>query len=261
MSERPVPLSAPALSGLPGIAHGFFSRRGGVSTGIYDSLNGGYGSRDDRAAVRENRERAVAALGGEAGEVATAYQVHGRHVVAVEAPWAPGAGPKADGMVTDRPGVPLGILTADCAPVLFADAEAGIVGAAHAGWRGAVSGIIEETIATMVTLGARIEHIHAAVGPAIGPQSYEVGAEFPRPFLDHDDDNRHFFRPAPRAGHYLFDLPGFVMRVLDGLGLAGVSLVARDTCAEADGFFSYRRACHEGDGDYGRNLSLVMLEK
>ena len=260
MSERPAPLSAPALSGLPGIAHGFFSRRGGVSTGLYDSLNGGYGSRDDPAAVRENRERAVAALGHKAREVASAYQVHSRRVVAVEAPWAPRAGPEADGMVTARRGVPLGILTADCAPVLFADAAAGIVGAAHAGWRGAISGIIEETVAAMAARGARADRIHAAIGPAIGPESYEVGAEFPQPFLDRDAGNERFFRPAPRAGHYLFDLPGYVARVLEGLGLAGVSVLARDTYAEAGDFFSYRRTCHDGGGDYGRNLSLIMLE-
>jgi len=261
MSVPPVPLSAPAISGLPGVAHGFFSRRGGVSTGLYDSLNGGYGSRDDPAAVRENRERAVAALGQEAGEVATAYQVHSRRVVAVEAPWAPGAGPEADGMVTARRGVPLGILTADCAPVLFADAEAGIVGAAHAGWRGAAAGIVEATVAAMTAAGARPDHIVAAIGPMIGPDSYEVGAEFPQPFLDRDAENARFFRPAPRAGHYLFDLPSYVKQVLDRLGLAGVSVLARDTCAEADDFFSYRRTCHEGGGDYGRNLSLIMLEK
>ena len=261
MSERPAPLSAPALSGLPGIAHGFFSRQGGVSTGIYESLNGGYGSRDDPAAVRENRERAVAALGRKAGEVATAYQVHSRRVVTVEAPWAPGAGPEADGMITARRGVPLGILTADCAPVLFADAEACVVGAAHAGWRGAAAGIIEETVAAMTAQGARPERIHAAIGPTIGPESYEVGAEFPQPFLDRDAGNACFFRSAPRAGHYLFDLPGYVKRVLDGLGLAGVSSLARDTCAEAEAFFSYRRTRHDGGGDYGRNLSLIILEE
>ena len=261
MTEPPAPLSTPALSGLPGIAHGFYARRGGVSTGIYASLNCGYGSGDDPEAVRANRERAVAALGHKAGEIATAYQVHGRRVVTVDAPWAPRAGPEADGMVTARRGLPLGILTADCAPVLFADSAAGIVGAAHAGWRGAIAGIVEETVAAMTAKGAQAGRIHAAIGPCIGPKSYEVGAEFPQPFLDRDPGNGRFFRAAPRAGHYLFDLAGYVKRVLDGLGLARVSVLERDTCAEADGFFSYRRTCQDGGGDYGRNLSVIMVEE
>ncbi|MCP4330941.1 MAG: peptidoglycan editing factor PgeF [Alphaproteobacteria bacterium] len=259
MSEAPEPLVAPALSEMDGVVHGFFPRRGGVSEGIYDSLNCGYGSNDDRGAVRENRGRAIRALGQDDCEAATAYQIHSNRVVEVEGAWEPGEGPRADGMVTVRRGLPIGILTADCAPVLFADAEAGVAGAAHAGWRGAVDGIVEATIDAMIARGARRERIGAAVGPCIGPQSYEVGSEFPRPFLDQDAANSRFFRPAARAGHYLFDLPGYVEYRLQRLDLARVSVVARDTCAEAGEFFSYRRTCHDGGGDYGRNLSLIML--
>jgi len=259
MSERAEMLRADGLSGFAGISHGFFSRRGGVSGGRYASLNCGYGSDDDRDAVRENRRRALATLGTEAQEVATPYQVHGVAVVAVDAPWAFADRPKADAMVTDRPGVPLGILTADCAPVLFADPENGVVAAAHAGWRGALAGVTTATVAAMAARGARRDRIGAAVGPCIQQHSYEVGPEFPGPFLEQDAGNTAFFRPADRPDHFLFDLSGYVAAGLRALGLARVDVVDRDTCAEANRFFSYRRTCHEGGGDYGRNLSAICL--
>jgi YfiH family protein len=260
MSERPEPLIDRAMSALDGVTHGFFTRRGGVSAGTYASLNCGFGSRDDPAAVRENRERAVASLGHARREIATAYQIHSRRVVEVDAPWQPGSGPEADGMVSTRRGVAIGIMTADCVPVLLADAEAGVVGAAHAGWRGALSGIVEETVAAMVARGARPERIHAAVGPCIGPASYEVGMDLRRAFLDQDDANGRFFGSAERSGHYLFDLGGYVRQRLDRIGVGYISSIPRDTCAEAESFFSYRRTCREGGDDYGRNLSMIMLE-
>lgn len=260
MSDRPAPILADSLSGLDGVRHGFFTRRGGVSEGIYDSLNCGYGSADERAAVGENRRRVLATLGRDGGEIATAYQVHGTDVVDVETPWVHEARPRADAMVTRRRGVALGILTADCAPVLFADSEAGVAGAAHAGWRGAVQGVAEQTVIAMTRLGAEPERICAAVGPCIGASSYEVGPEFPEPFLAQDRDNADFFRPAPRPGHFFFDLEGYLLRRLRRLGLASVVAVGRDTCAEGREFFSYRRTCHEGGGDYGRNLSVILLE-
>ncbi len=261
MSEAPHPLRDSALARLAGVTHGFFTRRGGVSGGIYDSLNCGFGSDDDPDSVRANRARAVAALGHAPRDIATAFQVHGDHVVDVETAWAPRAGPKADGMVTTVRGVPIGIMTADCAPVLFADAEAGVIGAAHAGWHGAIAGVVASTVGRMVARGAKRGRILAAVGPCIGPASYEVGSEFPEPFLAEDAENRRFFRPAARAGHHLFDLGAFVKETLDTLGLASTAIIERDTCAEADHFFSYRRTCHGGGTDYGRNLSMIMLEE
>lgn len=256
----PEPLRSRALTA-PGIRHGFFGRTGGVSEGLYDSLNCGFGSNDAREAVAENRLRAATSLGGAAEMLVTGYQVHGRDVAHVETPWKPGEAPRVDGLVATKPGIVLGVLAADCAPVLFADPEARVVGAAHAGWRGAVGGVLEATVEAMVRLGARASAIRAAVGPCIGKDSYEVGTEFPAPFLAEAEANRDFFRPASRSGHFMFDLAGYVGRRLERLGLGAVERLERDTCAEAASFFSYRRSCLRGEADFGRGLSAITLSK
>jgi YfiH family protein len=256
----PPVIAAPALERRLGLRHGFFTRRGGVSEGIYGTLNCGFGSRDKREKVAENRRRAAAALGVAPGSLITAYQVHGTEVATVEAPWDPAAAPKADAMVTTRPGIALGILAADCAPVLFADTDAGVIGACHAGWRGALTGVIEATVAAMERLGAGRARMTAVVGPAIGRLSYEVGPEFPQPFLEQDAANRALFSPAARDGHFLFDLAGHVRDRLGGCGLAVVEVTGHDTCAEDGDLFSYRRACLRGEADFGRGLSAIVLD-
>ena len=240
------------------VVHGFFTREGGVSSGLYRSLNIGGGSRDDRAAVAANRARAMAAFGLPADALVTAYQVHSATAVMVGGPW-PGEPPQADGLATDRPGVALGILTADCAPILFADAEARVIGAAHAGWRGALNGVAEATVMTMEKLGAKRARIRAAVGPCIGPRSYEVGSEFPAPFVALAPKAEQFFRPASRERHFLFDLPGYVRSRLAAIGLGAVDVVGADTCADENRFFSYRRSVLRKEGDYGRGLSAIAL--
>ena len=250
---------ANALSDCRRVRHCFFTRQGGVSRGIYASLNCGYGSKDERAKVTENRRRALAVIELPEEVLATTYQVHSADVVDVSEPWPLDARPRVDAMVTMRPGVALGIGTADCAPVLFADPEVGVIGAAHAGWRGAVNGVLEATVQRMMQLGADPRRIHAAVGPCIGQASYEVGPEFPRPFLEQDPENQRFFVPGKRAGHLMFDLPGYVLSRLQRLDLASVEHTGHDTCAEADLFFSYRRTTLAGQKDYGRGLSVIAL--
>ncbi len=252
-------LESAALAALDGVRHGFFTRQGGVSRGIYASLNCGLGSGDDIADVRENRARAMAALALAGEALATAYQVHSARVEVLEAPLPPDARPEVDGLVTRRRGLALGVLAADCAPVLLADAEGGVAGAAHAGWRGALGGILEATVAAMVAEGARPTRIRAAIGPCIAASSYEVGTEFPSPFLDEDAANGAFFRPAERPGHYMFDLEAYVAKRLEHLGLAAVDRLGHDTYAAPELFFSYRRNSHEGVKDYGRALSAIAL--
>lgn len=252
-------IEATALSGHGHIRHGFFTRRGGVSDGIYASLNCGFGSDDRREAVMENRARVATTMGVEAEAVLTVHQSHSDKARTVAAPWSPDRAPEADAIVTDRPNIALSILTADCAPVLLADGEAGVIGAAHAGWRGALHGILEAAIGTMQTLGARREHIRAAVGPCIAQASYEVGPEFRDAFCQARDDNTGYFVPSERPGHYRFDLPGYVRDRLTGNGLAKVELLALDTYACADDFFSFRRNTHEGVRDYGRQISCIAL--
>jgi len=247
-----------AALGAPGIAHGFFTREGGVSTGLYASLNCGLGSRDMAAAVTENRARGAAALGLPRDAVVTNNQVHGRVVVTVDGVAQGAERPRADALVTRRRGIALGILTADCVPVLFADAEAGVIGAAHAGWRGAIGGVLDATLAAMVALGARPARIHAGIGPAIAQASYEVGPEFPAPFLAQDPGNARFFI-ALDGGKFRFDLPAYVRRRLDQLGLASVAATGGDTAAEPARFFSYRRSRLAGEADYGRLLSAIAL--
>jgi YfiH family protein len=252
-------LRAEVLTDCPRVRHGFFTRRGGVSEGIYAWLNCGYGSGDDRAKVVENRRRALAMIGLPEEALATAYQVHSADVAEVTVPWPLDARPRVDAMVTTRPGVALGIGTADCAPVLFADPVARVIGAAHAGWRGAVDGVIEATVQRMIRLGADARRIHAAIGPCIGQASYEVGPEFPRPFLRQDSENSRFFISSKRVGHFMFDLPGYVASRLRRLGLAAVDQSTHDTCGETDLFFSYRRTTLAGEKDYGRGLSVIAL--
>ena len=241
------------------IRHGFFGRAGGVSNGLYRSLNCGYGSGDDPEAVRENRTRAAAACDLAGAALCSTYQVHSAEAVVVTAPWPRGEAPRVDAMATATPGLALAILTADCVPVLLADREAGVIGAAHAGWRGALNGVLEAAVSAMLGLGAQAKDIRAVIGPAIGPASYEVGPEFPAPFLARDPQDEDLFAPAAREGHVLFDITGYVARRLSGLGLAALGATGGDTCAEADRFFSYRRSVHRGEPDYGRNISIVAL--
>lgn len=243
-----------------GLRHAFMTREGGVSKGLYASLNCGLGSGDAAARVAENRARAAARLGLEAEALCTLYQVHGTEALRVDGPWRAGARPRADALVSATPGIALGVLTADCAPVLLADAEAGVIGAAHAGWKGALAGVIEAAVAAMVALGGRRERIAAALGPCIAQASYEVGPEFPAPFLAEDAQNSAHFRPAAREGHHQFDLAGYVLAKLVAAGIEAPEHLAHDTLAEKELFFSYRRACLEGEDDYGRALSAIALE-
>ena len=240
-----------------GVLHGFLGRRGGVSAGELAGLNVGFGSGDDRDAIAENRARAVAAVLPGA-ELATVHQIHSANVVHVERPWPQDERPHADAMVTDRPGLLLGILTADCAPVLLADSDAGVVGAAHAGWRGALAGVTDSVIGAMEDLGARRERIAAAVGPCIGRDSYEVDEAFRAKFLHADLGNQRFFAAGP-AGKPHFDLGGYVAERLKSAGIASVGALGLDTYADADRFFSYRRATHHGEADYGRQISMIGM--
>lgn len=255
----PPTLSADALAGQSGVRHGFFTRQGGVSGGVYASLNCGFGSSDRKENVAENRSRAAAVLGAGKASLVTAYQVHGTDVAEVTAPWARGRAPRADAMVSRTPGVVLGVLTADCAPVLFGDGQAGIIATAHAGWRGALAGVIEATVAAMEALGAERSRIAAAVGPSIGPDSYEVGPEFPAPFIDRRAEDGKYFSPARRDGHFMFDLGGYVLNELERSRVGTAELIARDNCAEETLLFSYRRATLGGEPDFGRGLSAIVL--
>ena len=257
-APRIAPLEAPQLM-LPGVAHAFFTRQGGVSTGLYASLNTGVGSQDERAAVLENRARAMRHLGLDAERLATPYQVHGTHVVVVEEPWAPGAGPKADALVTKTQGIAIGVGAADCGPVLLADAQAGVVGAAHAGWKGAFDGVLEAVVAAMETIGAARQQIVAVLGPTISGNAYEVGPEFIQRFFEADRANARFFRPSKRYGRGYFDLPAFILSRLQRLGLADAHDVGLCTYAEEESCFSYRRATHREEPDYGRQLSAIVL--
>lgn len=239
------------------LPHGFFGRRGGVSLGEVAGLNVGYGSRDDRAAIAENRRRAVEAILPGA-ELVTVHQVHSAEALYAEGAWPIDGRPPADAMVTDRPNLLLGILTADCAPVLLADSGAGVIGAAHAGWRGALAGVTDATIAAMERIGARRDHIHAAVGPCIAQPSYEVDEAFRDRFGDADSRNLRFFIEGP-SGKPHFDLEAYVVHRLLAAGVGEVEALNLDTYAQPDRFFSYRRACHAGEADYGRQLSTIGL--
>ncbi|MDA8870721.1 peptidoglycan editing factor PgeF [Rhizobiaceae bacterium] len=249
------PVTHPALSALPGIRHAFFTSEGGVSRGLYTSLNAGLGSNDDRAAVLENRARMAAHLAVEPADLRSPFQIHS--AVAVHADAIGDERPKADAVVSDRPGVAAAIVTADCGPILFADPDAKIVAAAHAGWKGALTGILEATVDAMVERGATRERIVAVLGPTIGPDAYEVGPDFPQPFIDADPTAKRFFVPSIKAGHHMFDLPAFIAARLTA---AGVQTHGVDRCTYHGPFFSYRRTTHREEPDYGRQLSAIVAE-
>lgn len=242
---------------LAGVRHGFLGRKGGVSTGAVAGLNAGLGSADDPEAIAENRRRAVASVAPGAA-LTTVYQVHSPEVVIATAQWPDDARPHADAIVTNQPGLILGILTADCAPVLFADVRAGVVGAAHAGWKGAIGGVTDATIGAMESLGARRDRIVAAVGPCISQKSYEVDLAFQARFVAGGADNDRFFA-AGRAGHAQFDLEGYVAHRLCAANIAQVDPLGEDTLSQQDRFFSFRRATLAGEADYGRQISLIAL--
>ncbi len=239
------------------VPHGFLGRAGGVSKGVCEGLNVGLGSDDSRQAIAENRRLAVAAV-APGRDLVTVHQIHSAEVVHATAPWPDDARPQADAIVTGRPGLVLGILTADCAPVLFADAEAGVIGAAHAGWKGAFTGVVEATVAAMEGLGADRARIIAAVGPCIARRSYEVDDTFHRRFVQSDPDNDRFFTPG-REGHHQFDLEGYVLGRLALAGITRAEALELDTYSDADRFFSYRRSVHKGEPTYGRQISLIAL--
>jgi YfiH family protein len=262
--DAPFPRLAPveaSVLALPGIAHAFFTRPGGVSTGLYAGLNTGTGSQDDRAAVLENRARAARHLGVGPEKLVTPYQVHGTEAITVSEPWAPGQGPKADALVTDRPGIAIGVGTADCGPVLFADPEARVVGAAHAGWKGALAGILESTLDAMERLGAERTRIVAVLGPTISAEAYEVGADFRDRFVEAGVRNERFFRSSDRAGHFRFDLPAYIVARLRAAGLRHAESVGLCTYGDEQRFFSFRRATHRSEPDYGRLLAAIAMNE
>ena len=242
----------------PAIRHGFFTRQGGVSTGRYASLNAGPGSKDDPAAVAHNRRLVADAMGVPANALHGCYQIHS--TISRVAEQSRGSlRPEGDAIVSATKGLACSVLTADCAPVLLADVEAGVVGAAHAGWKGALGGVIESVISAMESLGARPQRICAAIGPCIGPHSYEVGPEFLERFMAHAPGSRRFFRQAESPGKHLFDLPGFVLGRLQDAGVGKAEWIGRDTCTEEDLFFSNRRAFKRGEDDYGRLIACIVL--
>jgi YfiH family protein len=254
-------LQATVLAVLPGIRHAFFTRSGGVSEGVYTSLNGGVGSKDAPEHVAENRARMALALGVEAERFLTPYQIHSPDVVIADQPWSAQARPRADAMVTRQPQLAIGVSTADCGPLLFADAAAGVIGAAHAGWRGAFTGVIEATVAAMEKLGATRANIAAALGPTIRQENYEVGPEFVERFLAADADNVRFFADGSRAGHALFDLTGYIAAQVGRTGIVNFEDLALDTYAEPERFYSFRRATHLNEPDYGRHINAIALAK
>lgn len=251
------PVEVLRAANLAGLAHGFLGRRGGVSEGLVAGLNVGLGATDEPAAVAENRRRALAAATPGA-RLVTVYQVHSPRCVTATEPWPDDARPEADAIVTSCPGLALGIVTADCAPILFADSEAGVIGAAHAGWKGALGGVAEATVEAMTALGARREAIAAAIGPCIAQPSYEVDEGFRARFIEADPANGRFFAPG-RAGHCHFDLEGYVALRLEAARIGSVERLANDTCSQQDRFFSFRRSTLRGEPTYGRQFSLIAL--
>jgi YfiH family protein len=252
-------LGSPLLSAIPGLRHAFFSREGGVSEGIYEGLNGGIGSNDDAAKVAENRRRMAAQMGVTPDRLLTLYQVHSPDVVVATTPWDANARPKADALVTRTEGIAIGVTAADCGPILFVDPNARVIGAAHAGWKGGLTGVLESTIDAMEKLGADRGGIVAAIGPLIRQPSYEVGSEFVERFLDADAGNAMFFLPGERDGHSMFDLPGFIRMRLENAGVLMIDDVGIDTYSD-ERFFSYRRSVHRREPDYGRHVHAIALE-
>jgi YfiH family protein len=256
--KNPPVLTANNLA-LAGVRHAFFTREGGVSVGVYDSLNGGVGSSDDPASVKENRARMAGSLGASAERLLVPYQIHSAEALSVAKPWDEEARPRCDGLVTTTSALALGVTGADCGMLLFADSRSGVIGAAHAGWKGALSGVIEATVSAMEAHGARRADIHVALGPTIGPGSYEVGAEFVARFMSSDRDHARFFTPSTRKGHSMFDLPGFIAARVERLGVASFENLNIDTYADEARCFSYRRSVHSGQPDYGRLVSAIAL--
>ncbi|TDR89307.1 peptidoglycan editing factor PgeF [Enterovirga rhinocerotis] len=254
-------IEAPELSSFPRIRHAFFTRRGGVSEGVYASLNGGVGSKDDPERVATNRSLMAERIGVAPENLVTVHQVASPTAVVATRAWARDERPRADAIVTATPDLALAITTADCGPVLFADHEAGVIGAAHAGWQGALGGVLEATVEAMIGLGAQREAIVAVLGPTIGPLSYETGPEFKDRFLADDPANERHFRPSGREGHALFDLPGYIMARLSAAGLGESSDLGLCTYADEESFFSYRRTTHRREPDYGRQISAIALTR
>ncbi len=251
-------IEASTLSAIKGIRHGFFTREGGFSSGLYSSLNTGLGSQDDRETVKRNRAKICGELG--VPTLVTPYQVHSPDAVIVEMPWdhdEPDSVPRADAVVTDRPGFAIAVNTADCTPILFASGDGKVIGAAHAGWKGAIGGVLASAVERMRELGAT--DIHAAIGPTISQASYEVGPEFQAQFVARDPANARFFVPSLKPTHYMFDLPGFVRVQLEALDLASIEDLALCTYADEQRFFSYRRTTHRAEPDYGRQLSAICI--
>lgn len=254
-------IQAPSLSASPNIRHAFFTRDGGVSDGIYASLNGGIGSNDAPEKVRENRARMAQALGVAATHFVTCYQIHSPDVIVATEPWTRENAPRADAIVTRVPKLAIGVSTADCGPILFADAQAGVVGATHAGWKGALTGVLEATVAAMEKLGAQRSRISAALGPMIRQPNYEVGAEFVERFTAADASNARFFSPAARLGHAMFDLPGYIRSRLERAEIKSIEDLGLCTYADPARFFSYRRTTHRAEPDYGRHVNAIALMK
>jgi YfiH family protein len=254
-----VVLQAQSLTAMAGIRHGFFTRAGGVSDGVYESLNGGVGSDDAPSKVAENRARMAAALSVAPDRLVTAYQIHSPIVVVAETAWPHSERPRADAIVTRTPNLAIGISTADCGPVLLADPRARVIGAAHAGWRGALTGVIEATVAAMAQLGAERGRIVAAAGPMIRQPNYEVGTDLIERFVADDPGNARFFAPAARAGHAMFDLAGFVVARLRQAGVTQVEDLGHCTYADPAQFYSYRRATHRAEPDYGRHVNAIAI--
>ena len=242
-----------------GVSHAFFTRQGGVSTGVYASLNGGVGSKDERAHVLENRARMAQTLGVKPDHFLVPFQYHSADAIVVDAPWDVDHRPRCDGVVTKTRGIGLGVTGADCGIVLFSDATGGVIGAAHSGWKGALTGVLETTIERMVEIGATRSRIVAVLGPTIGPNSYEVGAEFVERFTSEDASYARFFRPSQREGHSMFALPGFITARMEKAGIAAFRNLALDTYADETRFYSYRRSVHRKEPDYGRLVAGVAL--
>lgn len=259
MSNTAEFVSADPLVHLNGIKHAFFTNGGGVSSGIYESLNAGLGSDDERSKVIENRKRMAFTLGSQKEDIASPFQVHSPDVVKATDLFGDDR-PKADGIVSNVPDLPIGIVTADCGPVLFADSNAKVIGACHAGWGGALKGVLENTVDEMIDIGAKKSDIVAVLGPTISHANYEVGPEFPEPFLALDDTAKQFFTPSQKPGHWMFDLPAYIVTRLQTAGVNATSLPIC-TYAGTNQFFSYRRTTHRGGGDYGRQMSAIMIEQ
>ena len=252
-------LASPLLSAIPGLRHAFFTRDGGVSGDIYASLNGGIGSNDDAGNVRENRRRMADEMGVPAEHFLSVWQIHSPDAVVATGPW-PGERPRADAIVTRTEGIALGVTAADCGPVLFVDPNARVIGAAHAGWKGALTGVVESPVAAMEKLGAERGRILAAIGPLIRQHSYEVGNEFVERFIEDDAENGLFFIPAAREHHAMFDLAGFIRMRLENAGVSVIDDTGIDTYSD-ERFYSYRRSVHRKEPDYGRHVHAIALER